>query len=86
MPSLTRFTWTLPRYPDLDEHTEYRPVKSNGYALPGFFAGNSIDLGVMDLQWHDTFIIIAAFLVAAGLLVGAGHDAHAVDQKVGHVV
>ena len=25
---------------DLDEHTEYRPVKANGYALPGFFAGH----------------------------------------------
>jgi hypothetical protein len=25
---------------DLDEHTEFRPVKSNGYALPGFFAGH----------------------------------------------
>lgn len=32
--------------------------------LPGFFNGNAIDLGVVDLQWHDAITIIAAFVVA----------------------
>ncbi len=31
-----------------------------GRRMPGFFDGNSIDLGVVNLTWHDGFTILAA--------------------------
>jgi branched-chain amino acid transport system permease protein len=38
-----------------------------GRPLPGFFQGNSFDLGFINLEWHDALIILAAVLVAIGL-------------------
>jgi branched-chain amino acid transport system permease protein len=38
-----------------------------GRPLPGFFQGNSIDLGFINLEWHDAFTLVAALAVAAGL-------------------
>jgi branched-chain amino acid transport system permease protein len=38
-----------------------------GRPLPGFFQGNSIDLGFINLEWHDALILVAAALVAVGL-------------------
>ena len=38
-----------------------------GRPLPGFFQGNSIDLGFINLEWHDFLILVAAIAVAIGL-------------------
>jgi branched-chain amino acid transport system permease protein len=38
-----------------------------GRPLPGFFQGNSIDLGFINLEWHDALILVAAVAVAVGL-------------------
>ena len=38
-----------------------------GRRIPGFFDGNRIDLGVVNLTWHDAITVIAAVLTAAGL-------------------
>ncbi len=38
-----------------------------GRRQPGFFDGNSIDLGVYDLSWHEAITIAAAIATAAGL-------------------
>jgi branched-chain amino acid transport system permease protein len=38
-----------------------------GRRLPGFFDGNSIDLGVYDMSWHEAITILAAILTAAAL-------------------
>ncbi|HYF44756.1 MAG TPA: ABC transporter permease [Acidimicrobiales bacterium] len=35
-----------------------------GRRFPGFFDGNSIDLGVVNLPWHDAITIVAALVVA----------------------
>ncbi len=35
-----------------------------GRRFPGFFDGNAFDLGVVNLQWHDAFTILAAVAVA----------------------
>ena len=38
-----------------------------GRRFPGFYDGNAFDLGVVNLQWHDAFTIVAAILVAVFL-------------------
>ena len=38
-----------------------------GRRLPGFFEGNSIDLGVYDLSWHEGITIVAAIVTAGAL-------------------
>lgn len=38
-----------------------------GRRQPGFFDGNSIDLGVYDMSWHEAIIIVAAIATAIGL-------------------
>ena len=38
-----------------------------GRPLPGFFQGNSFDLGFINLEWHDAFTLVAAVGVAIGL-------------------
>jgi branched-chain amino acid transport system permease protein len=38
-----------------------------GRRLPGFFDGNSIDLGVYDMSWHEAITILAAALTALAL-------------------
>ncbi|WP_421118714.1 ABC transporter permease [Aquihabitans daechungensis] len=38
-----------------------------GRQLPGFFEGNTIDLGVYDMSWHEAITILAAVLTAAAL-------------------
>ncbi len=35
-----------------------------GRRFPGFYDGNAFDLGVVNLQWHDAFTIVAAIFVA----------------------
>lgn len=35
--------------------------------LPGFYAGNTIDLGFMNLTWHDAATILAAIVTAIAL-------------------
>jgi branched-chain amino acid transport system permease protein len=35
-----------------------------GRRFAGFYDGNAFDLGVVNLQWHDAFTIVAAVLVA----------------------
>ncbi len=40
-----------------------------GRRMPGFFDGNSIDLGVVNLTWHDGFTILAALGTALALRV-----------------
>jgi branched-chain amino acid transport system permease protein len=40
-----------------------------GRRLPGFFEGNSIDLGVYDLSWHEAAIVLAAIVTAVALRV-----------------
>jgi len=37
---------------------------TQGRNIPGFFQGEQIDLGVVNLQWHDAITIIAALVVA----------------------
>src|SRR6185436_5085494 len=37
---------------------------NQGRNIPGFFRGNSFDLGVVDLTWHRAITIVAAILVA----------------------
>ncbi len=39
----------------------------SGRRLPGFFDGHSIDLGVIDLTWHDGITVLAAGATAVGL-------------------
>ncbi len=38
-----------------------------GRRLPGFFEGNSIDLGVYDMSWHEAITILAAVFTAGAL-------------------
>ena len=38
-----------------------------GRRIPGFFDGNSFDLGPVNLTWHDAFTVVAAVVVAVGL-------------------
>lgn len=38
-----------------------------GRRMPGFFEGNTINLGVYDMSWHELIIIAAAIATAAGL-------------------
>ena len=40
-----------------------------GRRMPGFFDGKSIDLGVVNLTWHDAITVIAAVVTAAALRV-----------------
>lgn len=40
-----------------------------GRRMPGFFDGESIDLGVMNLTWHDGITVIAAVVTAVALRV-----------------
>jgi branched-chain amino acid transport system permease protein len=40
-----------------------------GRRMPGFFDGNSIDLGVVNLTWHDAITVVAAVVTAAGLRI-----------------
>jgi branched-chain amino acid transport system permease protein len=37
---------------------------TQGRNIPGFFQGEQIDLGVVNLQWHDAITIVAALVVA----------------------
>ena len=38
-----------------------------GRRIPGFFDGNRIDLGVVNLTWHDAITVLAAVVTAIGL-------------------
>ena len=38
-----------------------------GRRIPGFFDGNRIDLGVVNLTWHDAITVVAAVVTAIGL-------------------
>lgn len=38
-----------------------------GRRLPGFFDGNRVDLGVIDLTWHDGITVLAAAITAVTL-------------------
>lgn len=40
-----------------------------GRRMPGFFDGNSVDLGVVNLTWHDGLTVIAAVLTAIALRI-----------------
>src|SRR5690606_33346197 len=40
-----------------------------GRRIPGFFDGEAIDLGVVNLTWHDGITVVAAVATALGLRV-----------------